>query len=66
VRGNQACVKNTDLRHPSFTVVMYKRKFASPVLNVLSQSRMCAFGVRVGEVGVCMLRTGSIESSPSF
>jgi hypothetical protein len=38
VRGNQARVKNADLRHSSFTVVMQKRKkrkFASPVLNVL-------------------------------
>jgi hypothetical protein len=35
VRGNQARVKNSDLRHLSFTVVMQKRKFASPVLNVL-------------------------------
>jgi len=35
VQVNQARVKNTDLRHPSCTVVMYKRKSASPVLNVL-------------------------------
>jgi hypothetical protein len=35
VRGNQARVKNADLRHSSFTVVMQKRKFASPILNVL-------------------------------
>ena len=35
VQGNQAPVKNADLRHPSCTVVMYKRKSASPVLNVL-------------------------------
>ena len=35
VQGKQARVKNTDLRHPSCTVVMKKRKFASPVLNVL-------------------------------
>jgi hypothetical protein len=38
VRGNQARVKKADLRHSSFTVVMQKRKkrkFASPVLNVL-------------------------------
>jgi hypothetical protein len=41
VRGNQARVKNADLRHSSFTVVMQKRKkrkFASPVLNVLTMS----------------------------
>jgi hypothetical protein len=37
VRGHKACVKNTDLRHPSCTVVMYKHKSASPVLNVLSE-----------------------------
>jgi hypothetical protein len=39
VCGNQARVKNADLRHSSFTVVMQKRKkrkFASPVLNVLT------------------------------
>jgi len=35
VRGNQACVKNADLCHPSCTVVMYRRKSASPVHNVL-------------------------------
>jgi len=35
VRGNQARVKNADLHHPSCTVVMYRRKSASPVLNVL-------------------------------
>jgi hypothetical protein len=36
VRGNQARVKNADLCHSSFTVVMQKRKFASPILNVLT------------------------------
>jgi len=35
VRGNQAGVKNADLRHPSCTVVMYRRKSASPIHNVL-------------------------------
>jgi hypothetical protein len=35
VQGNQARVKNADLHHPSCTVVMYKRKSASPILNVL-------------------------------
>jgi hypothetical protein len=38
VRGNPVRVKNADLRHSSFTVIMQKRKkrkFASPVLNVL-------------------------------
>ena len=35
VQGKQARVKNADLRHPSCTVVMQKRKSASPVLNVL-------------------------------
>jgi hypothetical protein len=35
VRGNQARFKNADLRHPSCTVVMYKRKSVSPVHNVL-------------------------------
>jgi len=36
VRGNQARVKNADLRHPSCTVVMWRRKSASPVHNVLN------------------------------
>jgi len=36
VRGNQARVKNADLRHPSCTVVMYRRKSASPVIKVLN------------------------------
>jgi len=35
VCGNQARVKNADLHHPSWTVVMYKRKSASPVHSVL-------------------------------
>jgi hypothetical protein len=38
VCGNQARVKNADLRHSSFTVIMQKcknHKFASPILNVL-------------------------------
>jgi len=35
VQGKEVRVKNADLRHPSFTVVTLKRKFASPVLNVL-------------------------------
>jgi hypothetical protein len=43
VRGNQARVKNADLRHSSFTVVTQKRKkrkFASPVLNVLKNLKI--------------------------
>jgi hypothetical protein len=35
VRGNQTRVKNADWRHPSCTVLMYRRKSASPVHNVL-------------------------------
>ena len=35
MQGKEARVKNADLRHPSYTVVMKKRKSASPVLNVL-------------------------------
>ena len=38
VQGKQAQVKNADLPHPSCTVVMSKRKSASPVLNVLSSN----------------------------
>jgi len=40
VRGKQACVKNADLRHPSCTVVMYRRKSASPVRNVLINAKL--------------------------
>ena len=40
VHGNQARVKNTDLHHPSCTFVMYRRKSASPVLNVLKCIRI--------------------------
>jgi len=36
VRGNQTRVKNADVCHLSCTVVMYRRKSASPVHNVLS------------------------------
>ena len=36
VCGKQAHVKNADLRHPSCTVVMYRRKSASPIHNVLT------------------------------
>ena len=39
VQGKQARVKNADLRHPSCTVVMQKRKSASPILNVLSSGK---------------------------
>jgi len=43
VHGNQARVKNAYLRHPSCTVIMYRRKSASPILNVLSDecSTLC-------------------------
>ena len=37
VQGKQARVKNADLLHPSCTVVMQKRKSASPVLSVLME-----------------------------
>ena len=43
VQGKQARVKNADLRHPSCTVVMQKRKSASPVLNVLIIRRFNLF-----------------------
>ena len=35
MRGNQARVKNADVRHPSSTVVMHRRKSASPFHNVI-------------------------------
>ena len=37
MRVNQARVNNADVRHPSSTVVMHKRKSASPVHNVLNR-----------------------------
>ena len=36
VRGNQVRVKNADLRHPYSTILMHRRKSASPVHNVLT------------------------------
>ena len=47
MRGNQARVKNADVRHPSSTVVMHRRKSASPVRNVLihPSSGACDFSV---------------------
>ena len=43
VCGNQACVKNADLCHLSCTVVMHRRKSASPVLNVLHNQQPCTY-----------------------
>ena len=40
VQGKQARVKNANLRHPSCTVVMYKRKSALPLLNVLKSKKI--------------------------
>jgi hypothetical protein len=37
VRGNQAGVKNADVRHPSSTVVIHRRKSASPFHNVVKK-----------------------------
>jgi len=49
VQGKQTRVKNADLRHPSCTFVMYKRKSASPVLNVLRMgARGSAVALQVG------------------
>jgi len=48
VHGHQARVKNADLRHPSCTVVIERRKSASPVRNVLNvpdQFRLLIFHV---------------------
>ena len=47
VQGKQARVKNADLCHPSCTVVMQKRKSASPVLNALILRRS-VFTARYG------------------
>ena len=52
VRGNQARVKNADLRHPSCTVVMYRRKSASPVHNVLKSGSLSLLEPS-GSVQVC-------------
>ena len=50
VQGKQARVKNAELHHPSCTVVMQKRKSASPVLNVLkywNQNKIFHFSARL-------------------
>jgi hypothetical protein len=55
VRGNQAHVKKADLRHSSFTIVMQKRKkrkFASPVLNVLKQVYTMMHGQKKHQIRV--------------
>jgi len=36
-------LKNADLRHPSCTVVMYRRKSASPIHNVLTWNKQTPF-----------------------
>jgi hypothetical protein len=59
VRGNQARVKNADLRHPSCTVVMWKRKSTSPVRNVLSVLVFLP-------TYITYLLTYSMEQSPSW
>ena len=55
VQGKQARVKNADLRHPSCTVVMEKRKSASPVLSVLIKEK------RLRNV-LCVLMVVSVET----
>ena len=47
VQEKQERVKNADLHHPSCTVVMYKRKSASPVLNVLIFNDLQSAGLPV-------------------
>ena len=53
VQGNHARVKNADLRHPSCTVVMYKRKSASSVLNVLIKKCVSFTAVSIMFVHPC-------------
>jgi len=43
VHGNQARVKNADLPHPSCTVVMQRRKSASPIRTVLKCLKSCRY-----------------------
>jgi hypothetical protein len=52
VCGNQARVKNADLRHPSCTVIMCRRTSASPVHNVLMYG--CCENC-VGVLAICVL-----------
>ena len=47
VQGKQARVKNADLPHPSCTVVIEKRKSASPVLNVLIRRLQIAWALQI-------------------
>ena len=58
-RRNQACVKNADLRHPSCTVVMQRRKSASPVLNVLN--RFKCIGPTKEEVIECWNQINDVD-----
>ena len=53
VRGSQARVKNADLRHPSCTVVMYRRKCVSPVHNVIVRRKQYFIAVLI--VASCLL-----------
>ena len=59
VQGKQAPVKNAGLHHPSCTVVMSKRKSASPVLNVLKA--FCVFAEGAANIGKPMA-VGSVVS----
>ena len=61
VQGKQARVKNADLRHPSCKVVMYKRKYASPILNVLRSNLNTS-----GGNSECMYVVGSISFRPDI
>ena len=49
VRGNQARVKNAELRHLCCTVVMYRRECVSPVHNVLNEDCLYLLLTKVGK-----------------
>jgi hypothetical protein len=59
VRGNQARVKNADLRHSSFTVVMQKRKKT----QICVTRPQCVKNVRSAKYG-CFCLVSSFRAFP--
>ena len=74
VQGKQARVKNADLRHPSCTVVMEKRKSVSPVLNVSILTSLVPLGIPSGlflsgfvvkQSGLIIMQTPTTHLAPT-
>ena len=66
VQGKQARVKNADLRHPSCTVVMQKRKSASPVLNVLRRPKVHRRIYNSSSLASILRQLNPAQALPSF